>query len=77
MRCSLLSTGKVLFMGAMMLYSQTNLCARDQRRETRFEIVKKSFKNPSKSFRSAPLWVWNTNVTTADIDRMLDRKSVV
>ena len=71
MRCSLLSTGKVLFMGAMMLYSQTNLCARDQRRETRFEIVKKSFKNPSKSFRSAPLWVWNTNVTTADIDRML------
>lgn len=71
MRCSLLSTGKVLIMGAMMLYSQTNLCARDQRREMRFEKVKKSFKNPSKSFRSAPLWVWNTNVTTTDIDRML------
>lgn len=71
MRFSLLSIGKVLIIGAMTLYGQTSLWAHDQQRETQFEKLKKSFKNPSKSFRSAPLWVWNTNVTTDDIDRML------
>ncbi|MGN0233246.1 MAG: glycosyl hydrolase [Bacteroidaceae bacterium] len=29
------------------------------------------FRNPSSEFRPAPLWVWNTEVTTGDIDRML------
>ncbi len=43
----------------------------EQPREMRFEKLKKDIKNPSKSFRSAPLWVWNTKVTYADIDRML------
>ena len=42
-----------------------------QSREMRFEKLKKDLKNPSKEFRSAPLWVWNTKVTHADIDRML------
>ncbi len=43
----------------------------DQKCEMLFENLKEEFKNPSKEFRSAPLWVWNTNVTHADIDRML------
>jgi len=42
-----------------------------QKREMKFERLKKEFRDPSKSFRSAPLWVWNTKVTYADIDRML------
>ena len=44
---------------------------RKQTRETRFEKLKKEFANPSKEFRSAPLWVWNTKVTYTDIERML------
>lgn len=42
-----------------------------QSREMKFENLKKELKDPSKSFRSAPLWVWNTKVTRNDIDRML------
>lgn len=72
MRFNLLSIGKVLAMVIIILHCQTNLFAHDQVRETRFANLKKSFKNPSKSFRSAPLWVWNTSVTEADIDRMLE-----
>jgi len=37
----------------------------------RFGKLIKQFQNPSKEYRSAPLWVWNTKVTYADIDRML------
>ena len=32
----------------------------------------KEVKDPPASFRSAPLWVWNTDVTKEDIDRMLN-----
>ena len=43
----------------------------EQKRELRFQVLQKQFANPSSEFRSAPLWVWNTDVTTEDIDRML------
>ncbi len=43
----------------------------EQPREMRFESLREAFKDPSSSFRSAPLWVWNTKVSNADIDRML------
>lgn len=43
----------------------------EQPRERQFVKLKAAFKDPSKDFRSAPLWVWNTKVTYADIDRML------
>ena len=42
-----------------------------QKREMQFEQLKSQLNNPNASFRSAPLWVWNTKVTYADIDRML------
>ena len=42
-----------------------------QKRELRFQVLQEQFANPSSEFRSAPLWVWNTDVTTEDIDRML------
>jgi len=42
-----------------------------QMREMKFEVLKKKLKDPPGSFRSAPLWVWNTKVTRNDIDRML------
>jgi hypothetical protein len=58
----------ILIMVASSLYSAASP---GQTREMRFERLKKEFKNPSGDFRSAPLWVWNTKVTHADIDRML------
>ncbi len=39
--------------------------------EMKFSAVMDDFANPGKEFRSAPLWVWNTEVSRADIDRML------
>lgn len=45
--------------------------AAEQRREMRLEKLKKEFTMPSAAWRPAPLWVWNTDVSRADIDRML------
>lgn len=56
---------------ALILLSNRGYATFAQKREHRFERLKKEFMNPSKEFRSAPLWVWNTKVTRADIDRML------
>ena len=36
-----------------------------------FASLMNEFANPSKEFRTAPLWVWNTDVKESDIDRML------
>ncbi|MCR4921913.1 MAG: hypothetical protein K5945_09475 [Bacteroidaceae bacterium] len=36
-----------------------------------FASLQEEFACPSKEFRTAPLWVWNTDVTEEDIDRML------
>lgn len=54
-----------------ILYCIIGYASPPQPREMKFEELKKELKNPSKSFRSAPLWVWNTKVTRDDIDRML------
>lgn len=43
----------------------------EQERVQHFESLKELFENPSKEYRSAPLWVWNTDVKESDIDRML------
>ncbi len=59
-----------IFFIALFLCCSMSLPAR-QSREMTFEKCKKHLKDPPNSFRSAPLWVWNTKVTYADIDRML------
>lgn len=71
MKANILSIGKAAAIGLLTLCAQANDTAQAQPRETRFEKLKGSLKDPDKSFRSAPLWVWNTDVTTEDIDRML------
>jgi hypothetical protein len=38
---------------------------------TSFKILKNRFLRPGKEYGSAPLWVWNTRVTTAHIDSMM------
>lgn len=43
----------------------------EQKRELCFQTLQEQFANPSSEFRSAPLWVWNSDVTSGDIDRML------
>jgi len=42
-----------------------------QKHEMRFVNLLKEFANPSKEYRTAPLWVWNTDVQRSDVDRML------
>ena len=44
----------------------------EQKREMQFGNLLKEFENPAGEFRSAPLWVWNTKMTYADIDRLLN-----
>ena len=61
----------VIVLLILLLQLQVAYSSSDQKRETKFENLKKEFSDPDKSFRSAPLWVWNTKVTHADIDRML------
>lgn len=42
-----------------------------QERQMYLQPLASQFESPSKEFRTAPLWVWNTDVHTDDIDRML------
>lgn len=71
MRQTLFFISRCLLIGAMIAGLTTSIEAREQKREQRLESLKKEFKDPSKKYRSAPLWVWNTDVKEADIDRML------
>ena len=71
MKVNLLSISKVFILLGMILYCGVGYSSPGQPREKKFGKLKKDLKNPDKSFRSAPLWVWNTKVTHADIDRML------
>jgi len=64
------NSGKILLASVILLSSNISE-AKSQHREMNFSKVYESFANPPKDFRPAPLWVWNTNVTTHDIDRML------
>ncbi len=68
----LLSIRKGIFLGGIaILCNQIPIHAAEQTTEKDFKKVHELFANPPKSFRSAPLWVWNADVTRADIDRML------
>lgn len=58
-------------LAATLLLAAFTPSAKEQRREVVFEKIRSAFVNPDKNFRAAPLWVWNTRVTTDDIDRML------
>lgn len=70
MKTNLQSFSKVLVLAAAICCCVGNAYS-EQPRERQFGKLKTAFKDPSKEFRSAPLWVWNTKVTHADIDRML------
>lgn len=60
-----------LLAATAILYGTSTIQAKEQSREMNFEKVSRSFADPGKNYRPAPLWVWNTSVTTEDIDRML------
>ena len=70
-RQELLSASKLLL--AVSLVTGLVACSEKHERERvqHFESLKELFENPSKEYRSAPLWVWNTDVKVSDIDRML------
>jgi len=46
---------------------------KSQPREMCMANLQEAFSMPDKEFRSAPLWVWNTSMTTDDVDRMLSQ----
>ena len=62
MKKILLATLAVALMGA---------CRPSAPTETSFRDLQPEFQSPSSAYRPAPLWVWNTDVSEADIDRML------
>ena len=51
--------------------SRNHSTSPDQTKEMKFSRLQAQFANPGKEYRAAPLWVWNTDVTTEDIDRTL------
>ena len=70
---ALSSLKKGIFIGGIALFCyQTPLYSAEEKTEKNFKNVHESFADPPRSFRSAPLWVWNADVTRADIDRMLN-----
>lgn len=73
MKTYLLSTDRICIFVLMMVVSGcfAGCGPSGQHREMQFGKLKEEFRDPSGSFRSAPLWVWNTEVTHTDIDRML------
>lgn len=56
---------------ALLLTCGTVHAASPQKREMRMARMQQTFANPGKEYRTAPLWVWNTDVRRTDIDRML------
>jgi len=56
-----------------MIFHPENLCAQgsDHEKINSFAEIKLSFQSPSQHFGSAPLWVWNTNIDSAQIVYML------
>ncbi len=68
-------TKKLLLLTALISLFFTSICDAQQLSATRasesLAQITNKFKNPGKAFGSAPLWVWNTKVTTEIIDRMM------
>lgn len=64
-------TVTILLTSLIVQLGYTSLEAKESKREMSFKKVQQSFSNPGKDFRAAPFWVWNTHVTTDDIDRQL------
>ena len=62
---------KSLLAAALAASCLASYAAAPRKREMKFEKLRKEFADPPRAFRPAPLWVWNTRVTRADIDRML------
>ena len=62
---------KKVYYVAVLLACCLQMSGERQKGEMHLSRLQGQFHNPSAEFRTAPLWVWNTDVTTADIDRML------
>lgn len=60
---------KIVIMAFLVLSSINGASAKEK--DTTWKSLQKEFSNPSKEYRSAPLWVWNSKVTHSEIDRML------
>jgi hypothetical protein len=56
--------------GLMLAYGTYTMAQREPA-ATNFEQLQRQFKDPGHIYGSAPLWVWNTDVTEGKIDSML------
>lgn len=54
-----------------LAFALLSACQQEKATETSFRQIQSEFQTPSAEYRPAPLWVWNTDVSEADIDRML------
>lgn len=57
--------------GAVVVATAYANDSKQKKTEDKLATISAEFVNPSKTYRSAPLWVWNSEVTKNEIDRML------
>ena len=62
---------KKVYYVAVLMACCLQMFGEKQKCEMHLSRLQGQFHNPSAEFRTTPLWVWNTDVTTTDIDRML------
>ncbi|MGJ7031668.1 glycosyl hydrolase [Niabella hirudinis] len=70
-RCRLLSFSGTMCAASLLPAGIAAQSLMPPRLPVSFATVSRQFVNPGKEFQTAPLWVWNTKVTTAIIDSML------
>jgi hypothetical protein len=60
-----------LFLGALLLVGCSKKVPESNSQVRSFEQLKTMFNNPPSGYRSAPLWVWNDDMTEGEIDTQL------
>lgn len=56
---------------SLILWTATSIAQDNKSRTVTFESLMNQFKQPDKAYGSAPLWVWNADVSEGKIDTML------
>ena len=76
---------KSLLAAALAASCLASYAAAPQKREMKFEKLRKEFADPPRAFRPAPLWVWNNDVgegydtawmKTPETRRWMDEKGI-
>ena len=60
----------IVILTILIILAMILSCQKQESRDS-YEIVLQMFQNPPSEYRSAPLWVWNDEVTTTQIEEQL------